>query len=81
MAELAGKFLLKADVEEIVFEVARALRDGLDNSACRIAAEVASLSTVEECEEVIDRELSALLGSMAQSLESELGVDVREEIV
>lgn len=78
LAELAGKFLLKADVEAVVFEVARALRDGLNNSASRIAAEVASLMTVGECEEVIDRELAAVLSSMAQALESNLGLDVNE---
>lgn len=80
LAELAGKFLLKSDVEAVAFEVARALRDGLSNSAGRIAAEVASLTTVEECEEVIDREMAALLGSMAQSLESDLRIDVSEVV-
>lgn len=76
LAEMAGKFLLKTDVEAAAFEIARSLRDGLNNSARRIAAEVASLTTTEECEEVIDREITALLGSMSQSLNADLDVDV-----
>lgn len=80
LAEMAGKFLLKADVEAAAFEIARSLRDGLNNSARRIAAEVAALMTAEACEEVIDRELSALLGSMTQSLQADLEVNVSEAV-
>lgn len=80
LAELAGKYLVKTDVEAVTFEIARALRDGLNNSARRIAAEVAALDTAEACEEVIDRELTALLGSMAQSLQADLDIDVGEVV-
>jgi hypothetical protein len=80
LAEMAGKFLLKSDVEASAFEIARSLRDGLNNSSRRIAAEVAALCTTEACEEVIDREINALLGSMAQSLNADLGVDVGEAV-
>lgn len=80
LAELAGKFLLKSDVEAAAYEIARSLRDGLSNSARRIAAEVAALTTTEACEEVIDREIAALLGSMSQSLNADLGVDVSEAV-
>jgi hypothetical protein len=78
LAEMAGKFLLKSDVENCVFEVARGLRDGLTNCARRIAAEVAACTTTDACEQVIDREHTALLGSMAQMLRSGLGVQVAE---
>lgn len=80
LAEQAGKFLLKADVEAAAFEIARSLRDGLNNSARRIAAEVASLTTTEACEEVIDREITALLGSMSQSLRADLDVEIDEAV-
>lgn len=80
LAEQAGKFLLKSDVDAAAFEIARALRDGLNNAARRIAAEVASLTSTEECEQVIDREIVALLGSMSQSLNADLGVNVREAV-
>jgi len=79
-AEQAGKFLLKTDVEAAAFEIARALRDGLNNSARRIAAEVASLTTSEACEEVIDREVTALLGSMAQALRADLDIRIDEAV-
>ena len=73
-AEMAGKFLLKEDVQAQVFEIARALRDGLTNCARRIAADVASMSTAGECEDAIDREHRALLESMAHSLGAKLGL-------
>lgn len=75
-AEMAGLYLVKAEVEAVTFEIARALRDGLANCSRRIAGDVAGLATAEECEEVIEREHRALLASMALSFKSRIGVDV-----
>lgn len=72
LAEDAGMFLLKADVRAQVFEIARAMRDGLTNCARRLAADVAPLTTAEECEAIIDREHRALLSSMTQTLDAKL---------
>jgi hypothetical protein len=72
LAEMQGKYLLKTEVADVIFEIARALRDGLTNSARRIAAEVASVTSAEACEEVIDRENRALLETMTHSLEAKL---------
>jgi hypothetical protein len=72
-ADLAGKFLGKSEVDSAVFEIARAMRDGLTNCARRIAADVATLTNAEACEAVIDREHRALLESMAHSLHTKLG--------
>ena len=76
LGEAAGKFLLKADVDAAVFEVARALRDGLTNCSRRIAADVAGMSSPHDCEEVIDREHRALLESMVHRLGTKLAVQV-----
>lgn len=73
-AELQGKFLVKADVSRELFEVARGLRDGLANCARRIAADVAPLTTAEECEAVIEREHRALLTSMTSAFRAMAGV-------
>lgn len=73
-AEMAGRYLVKTDVDAAVFEIARAIRDGLTNCARRIAADVSALSTAEECEVVIDREHRLLLKSMAHTLASRLNV-------
>lgn len=78
LAEMAGQFLLKSDVDSTVFEAARALRDGLMNCARRIAADVAPLRTAEECEDVIEREMRALLESMAHTFGERLGVQLAE---
>jgi hypothetical protein len=74
LAEMAGKFLLKSDVENCVFEISRGLRDGLINCSKRIAAEVAACTSAEECEVVIDREHTALLESLAQAFDAQLGL-------
>jgi len=76
LAELAGKFLLKSDVDSAVFEIARALRDGLMNCARRIAADVAVLGNADDCENVIEREHRLLLESMAHTFGEKLGADL-----
>lgn len=77
-AEMRGKYLVKSDVDAAFFEVARALRDGLTNCAKRLAADVASLSTPDACEEVIEREHRALLENMSTRLKSGLNVEAKE---
>lgn len=74
LAEMSGKYLVKSEVGAAVFEIARALRDGLTNAARRLAADVAGLASAEECEEVIDREHRALLASMTQSIAMKLSL-------
>lgn len=78
LAEMSGQFLLKADVDAAAFEAARALRDGLMNCARRIAADVAPLRTAEECEDVIEREMRALLESMAHAFSERLDVQLKD---
>jgi hypothetical protein len=79
LAEQAGKFLLKSDVDSGVFEIARALRDGLMNCARRIAADVAVLSSADECETVIEREHRLLLESMAHAFAEKLGAQLGDQ--
>lgn len=79
LAEMQGKYLVKTEVAASVFEIARALRDGLTNAARRIAADVAGLSDAQECEEVIDREHRALMVSMAQSIKVKLASSEHHE--
>jgi hypothetical protein len=79
LAEMQGKYLVKAEVAAVVFEIARALRDGLTNSARRIAADVAGLDTAHDCEEVIEREHRALLASMTHAIEVKLGATAAAE--
>ncbi|SFD83746.1 hypothetical protein [Massilia yuzhufengensis] len=76
LAEQAGQFLVKSEVDAAVFEAARALRDGLVNCARRIAADVAALGTADECEAVIEREHRLLLESLAHGFSEKLGAQV-----
>lgn len=71
---MSGKYLLKADVDSAIFEIARALRDGLTNCARRIAADVAGLGLAADCESVIDREHRALLANMSSAVTNRMGV-------
>lgn len=80
LAEQAGQFLLKSDVDAAVFEAARALRDGLMNCARRIAADVAALATADECEAVIEREHRLLLESMAHTFGEKMGAQVEDAL-
>ena len=77
--EMRGKYLLKTEVDAAVFEVARAMRDGLTNCARRIAADVAAINNAEDCEVVIDREHRALLDSMAHRIATKLGASTVTE--
>ena len=61
-----GKLIKKQEVDSALFEISRAIRDGLTNCAKRIAAEVSGLATSEECEAVIDREHRAILENMTR---------------
>jgi phage terminase Nu1 subunit (DNA packaging protein) len=72
-AELRGKLLEKAGVDAAIFEIARAMRDGLTNCAKRIAAEVAAMGKADDCEAVIEREHRALLESMTHQITVRLG--------
>jgi hypothetical protein len=80
LAEMAGLYLVKTDVDAVVFEVARALRDGLMNCARRIAADVAPLTTADECEAIIDREHRALLESMMHTFDEKLAVQLEDAL-
>jgi hypothetical protein len=73
LAEMQGKYLEKTEVDSAIFEIARAMRDGLTNCARRIAADVAALTSAEDCEAIIDREHRALLDSMTHRISSKLG--------
>jgi len=72
----SGKLVKKQEMESALFAIARAVRDGLTNSARRIAAEVSSLNTAEECEAVIDRENRAILENMTKAFKDQLQSEV-----
>lgn len=67
-AELSGRYIEKSAVDRAVFEAARGLRDGMTNCSRRLAAEVATLTTPTECEEVIAKELRHLLDAFSKQL-------------
>lgn len=69
-------YLVKADFERHLFNAARQLRDTLTTCARRISAEVAGLSTPEQCEAVIDREHRAALAGFAQQFRQKLTMEI-----
>lgn len=73
VAKMRGAMLNRQDVDRAMFEIGRELRDQLMSGARRIAAEVASKSTAEECEEVIDREHRIVLELLVTSFREKIG--------
>ena len=67
-AAMAGTYVEKSRVERAIFEAARGLRDGMTNCSRRLAAEVATLTTPTECEEIISKELRHLLDAFSKQL-------------
>jgi Leu/Phe-tRNA-protein transferase len=76
-AEAEGKYLIKAEVDAVIFEISRTLRDSLNNCASRLAADVAGLSTVDECEAVIEREHRAIQENMYRAYSAKLAITVK----
>lgn len=78
LAEMQGKVVNKSDMDSGIFEIARAIRDGLTNCARRIAADVAGLDTAPACEAVIDREHRALMENMVKQFTDRLNANPTE---
>mgnify|MGYP003528583656 CR=1 FL=1 len=68
LGEMQQRLVEKTAVDKAFFEAARGLRDGMTNCSRRLAAEVATLSTPGECEEVIAKELRHLLDAFSRQL-------------
>lgn len=68
LGEMQGKLIEKTAVDRAIFEAARGLRDGMTNCSRRLAAEVATLTTPTECEEIISKELRHLLDAFSKQL-------------
>jgi len=78
LAELAGKYLLKADVDAAVFGIVRALRDGMTNCALRIAGDVVGLADAGACEAVIEREHRQLLENLVHAFNAQVRVSIED---
>lgn len=72
-AKMRGAMLMRDDVDRAMFEIGRELRDRLTACGRRIASEVSSLATAEECEGVIDREHRIVLELLVTHLREKIG--------
>lgn len=77
-AKIRGAMVMREDVDRAIFEIGRELRDRLVACARRMAAEVASISTAEACETVIDREHRIVLELLVSSFREKVGASVRD---
>ncbi len=77
-AKMRGTMLIRLDVERAMFEISRDIRDFLTTCARRIAAEVASISTAEGCELVLDREHRIVLEMLGVSFLEKIGAPVKD---
>ena len=76
-AKIRGAMVMREDVDRAIFEIGRELRDRLVDCARRMASEVASISTAEACEAVIDREHRIVLELLVTSFREKVGAPVR----
>jgi hypothetical protein len=74
LAELRGLVLRREAVESATFNASRAMRDGLVNCSRRLAADVATLSTPHECEQIIAREHRMLLDTWNRSMAEQIRI-------
>lgn len=72
-AKLRGSMLMRDDVDRAMFEIGRELRDALMGCGRRIASEVASLTSAEACEHVLDREHRIVLQLLATAFREKIG--------
>jgi hypothetical protein len=75
-AALNGKYLVKADYERYTYNAGRMLRDQLTNCSRRIGAEVAGLTSADDCEAVIYREHRLFLSDFARQLRETLDIEI-----
>jgi hypothetical protein len=78
-AKMRGTMLMRSDVERAIFESCREFRDYLTACARRIAAEVASISTAEGCEMVVDREHLIVLELLVSSIQEKISITVESK--
>lgn len=76
-AKMRGAMLMREDVDRAMFEIGRELRDALTACARRIASEVASMSSAEACETVIDREHRIVLQLLVTSFREKAGAGAK----
>ena len=76
-AKMRGAMLMRDDVDRAMFEIGRELRDRLTACARRVAAEVASVTTAEGCETIIDREHRIVLELLVSSFREKIGAPAR----
>jgi hypothetical protein len=76
-AKMRGAMLMRDDVDRAMFEIGRELRDSLTACARRIASEVASMSSAEACETVIDREHRIVLELLVTSFREKAGAGAK----
>lgn len=77
-AKMRGAMLNRQDVDRDMFEIGREMRDLLIACSRRIAAEVASLSSAEACETVVDREHRIVLEQLVAAFREKIGAAAKD---
>jgi hypothetical protein len=76
--KMRGTMLMRQDVDRAMFEIGREVRDRLTSCARRIASEVASVSTAEACELIVDREHRIVLELLVTAFREKVGGAVKD---
>jgi len=76
--KMRGTMLMRQDVDRAMFEIGREVRDRLTSCARRIASEVASVTTAEACELIVDREHRIVLELLVTAFREKVGGAVKD---
>lgn len=77
-AKMRGTMVIRQDVDRAMFEIGREVRDRLAACSKRIASEVASVSTAEACEAIVDREHRIVMELLVTGFREKIGAPPKE---
>lgn len=77
-AKMRGTMLMRADVDRAMFEIGREVRDRLTSCARRVASELASASSAEACETILDREHRIVLEMLVTAFREKIGTAAKD---
>lgn len=77
-AKMRGTMVIRQDVDRAMFEIGREVRDRLAACAKRIASEVASISSAEACEAIVDREHRIVMELLVTGFREKIGAPPKE---
>lgn len=78
-AKLRGAMVMREDVDRAGYEIARELRDAMESSVNSLGAELASISTAEECVAILRRHNRSIQDLMVRLNREKVGAPLKAQ--